>query len=97
MPVTNPITLLSGQTTNGGAGVDWGGGPGLLTVYGTWGTASVELSYSSDGGTTYIPTDGGLFTTDGALNVAFGTGKVKAAVTGVTTGTNLNAKLESTR
>ena len=28
MPTTSPITLLSGQTTNGGSGVDWGGGPG---------------------------------------------------------------------
>ena len=50
------------ETTNGGSGVDWGGGPGLFTVYGTWGTASVHLAYSPDAGVTYIDTDGGSFT-----------------------------------
>src|SRR4051812_12887870 len=58
----NSIVLFAARTTDGSpGGVDWPGGEGLLSIYGTWGAASVQLAYSPDGGTTYINTDGGLF------------------------------------
>lgn len=100
MPVTAPIVLLTNRTTDGSdGGVDWGGGPGLVTIYGTWGTASVQIAYSPDGGTTYIDTDGGSFSgpSNASQLMSYPAGKVRATVSGVTTGTSLSSKLESTR
>jgi hypothetical protein len=96
--ITDPITLLAARTTDGSpGGVDWGGGPGLVTVYGTWGTAVVQLAYSPDAGTTYINTDEALFDTNASMFVQYPAGKVRATIAGVTTGTSLSSKLESTR
>lgn len=97
MAVTPPITLLAARTSDGSAGgVFWGGGPGLVSVYGPWGTATVQLAYSPDG-TSFIDTDGGLFTANATLLMSYPPGLVRATVAGVTTGTSLSAKLESTR
>jgi hypothetical protein len=97
-PTTSPIVLLVARTTDGSpGGVAWAGGPGLVSVYGAWGTAQVQLAYSPDGGTTYIDTDGALFATNASLLLEYPAGKVRATISGVTTGTSLSSKLESTR
>lgn len=89
------ITLLTARATNGTDGAQaWLGGEGLLSVYGTWGGASVQIAYSPDAGVTYIDADGGLFDTADAMRLMkFPAGNVRATIAGITT-TSLSAKFQ---
>lgn len=83
------------NVVSGSSIVDWPGGPALLGLSGNFNGATLQLSYSPDGGTTYINTDGASFTQAGSVLVTFPACKVKLTATG--TPTSVNAWLQSTR
>lgn len=90
------LTFPAGlNALNGSSVIDWTGGPGLLSLYGNFNGATVQASYSPDGGTTYIDTEGGSLSANATLRVDYPDGKVKLTATG--TPTSVAAKLQSTR
>lgn len=95
------LTFFTARTTNGAVAVDWPGGPGLLTIFGNWGSGptTAQLAFSSDAGTSYIDTEGATFAdgVDVSLPVQYSPGKVRLTLAAAGGGTSLTAKLQSTR
>lgn len=59
--------------------IAWPGGECLVAFWGTWGGGNVQLAYSPDNGTTYIDTDGALFTQNATLLMAYPAGSLVRA------------------
>ena len=82
--------LLTNQTTDTtSAAFDWQGGTGTFFAQGTFGTATVSLETSFDGGTTWIAVDDVSFTTAKATNFQLGNVKIRARVAGSGGGTSV--------
>lgn len=93
-------TFFTTRTTNGNDVIDWPGGPGLLSVFGVWGTATLQFAYSPNAGTTYINIDGALFDTNNGnftMEFKFPAGKIRTTLASASGTTNLTAMLQSTR
>lgn len=94
------VTFWTAKTTNGAgtpAFQTWDGGPGMISVFGTWGTATVQFAFSPDD-TTYIDSDGVLFSAaDATMNVWYPPGRIKATIATASGPTSLTAMLQSTR
>lgn len=91
------MTFFTNRTTDGAVAIDWTGGPGLFSVYGVWGGATVQLAYSPNGGTTYIDTENASFSANATMQLSYPPGKVRATVASSSGTTSLSAKLQSTR
>jgi len=85
LPLARTVLLNNASAT--GNAVDWGGGRGDFTAYGTFGGATVALQFSPDDGTTWINVDPSgstyvTFTTAGVGGFELPKGQIRAAITG---------------
>ncbi len=92
------IKLLDDATANGDGTITTihgFGHQGTLHIFGTWDGATVSITGSLDGGTTYdAPTDSvSEFTEDTLIPFKCGDCKVKATISGKGSSTSLNAYL----
>lgn len=80
-------TLTENDTATG---ADWPGGEGFVSVYGTFGGATVNVQISVDGGTTYFtpdtgtPPDGVAFTANGIVKFDWPSCLIKPVASGGT-------------
>lgn len=100
---TPTVTFFTALAANGNGVVDWGGGPGVVDVYGVWGTATLQLAFSADGGVSYADIEGATGPTDtgipanSVIPFELGAGKLKLTLANAGGGTSLTAKALSTR
>jgi len=89
------IEFFAGQTADGQSGTKvWPGGKGSFVAYGTWGSGTIKLQLSPDGGTTWIDVTGVSLTANGHKDVpVMGPGLQFRADLSGSTGANLSAKL----
>ena len=66
--------LLDGQGDGTGTG-PLQGGSYIIAAQGTWNSASVQLQYTVDGGTTWVNITGATLSANGALQVDVGQGE----------------------
>jgi hypothetical protein len=64
------LTLATGAGNGSTAGKDWMGGATTWAIWGTWDSATAQLQYSPDDGTTWVDVEGASRTDNGAwLNI----------------------------
>jgi hypothetical protein len=85
----NLVTNQTSDTTS--TVLDWHGGIGTFFAQGTFGTATVSLETSFDGGTTWIAVENSSFTTTKATNFQLGNAKIRVRVAGSGGGTSVTA------
>jgi hypothetical protein len=83
-----PLFTGVGANANSSA-IDWPGGRGVFSVWGTFGSGTCALQWSPDDGTTWIAADrsGDTFVTltaNGTGGFELPPGKIRAALTGST-------------
>lgn len=78
------IQLLTNLTTNAaGSAFDWIGGEGFFLGAGTFGSGTLKLEYSPNGGTTWYSLGSTYqITAVGGIFVKLPAGKIRASVTG---------------
>lgn len=58
MAYSTNYPLFAAQAANGNSNaIDWPGGRGNFSAFGTWGGATAKLQWSPDGGVTYLDVD----------------------------------------
>lgn len=88
------VTLMTARTSNGTDGAQgWSGGRAIVSAWGTWNGATVQISFTPDG-TTFIDTSGATFTADGTAEVVFPAGQLKATISSAGGSTSLSAKIQ---
>ena len=101
MAYTTNYPLFTAQAANGNSGaIDWPGGRGNFSAFGTWGGATAKLQWSPDGGTTWLDVDRSgdtycTLTANGAGGFELPMCKIRANLAGITT-TSVNASVAST-
>lgn len=92
MAQQDTIILLSGATATGTGNRLDGYGHWNWSVYGTFGTASAQLQWSPDDGTTFINVDGAAASANGGFSdIPLDAGVVRVSVTG--TATSISSRL----
>jgi hypothetical protein len=96
----NALLEAVGANTSGAA-VEWAGGRGVFTAYGTFGSGTCKLQWSPDAGTTWIDADRSgdtyvTFTANGVGGFELPPGHVRAVLSGATAPT-VSARVGSAR
>jgi len=91
------MKLFTNATANGNHDgllrVDRGPVP-IFAVFGTWNSASVQLQFSPDEGTTWLPV-GSAITANGYAAVALPSCKIRAVISSAGASTNISGRIFS--
>lgn len=79
------MKLLDAVTANANSdAIVWKGGTGLLVATGTWGSGTIAVQISPDGGTTWIGLTSITMTANGTKEFTAPAAKLRLALTGAT-------------
>lgn len=87
------MRFFSAKTANFSSdAVQWNGGAGTFSAWGTWNGATVSLEWSPDGGTTWIAVgSASTFTENGLAKFSLGVGHIRATLSNAGGTTSLSA------
>ena len=94
MDTSRKLTLLSAAAATGSSTPIIAPGKHNWSVYGTWDSASAQLQWSPNGGTTWIDIDGAVLTANGGWSdIPIAGGHVRVSISGAGGSTSLTSDL----
>lgn len=92
-PNSSLVLLVAKAAT--GDSVSLIGGDFFWTVDGTWDSATAQLQWSPNNGTTWIDIDGAVLTANGGFShIGLATGDIRVALSGAGGSTSLNSRIQ---